>query len=362
MMIPSFEIKNYRAFRHLKIGNLGNVNLIVGKNNIGKTSLLEAMRIYANNGAMDVIRDILDLRDENRSSSPDTILSGLSSIFHGRNQPSDHTRNNLKSELGIDISTDEKVSLSLTHFTETTGERGQIIRTPIEESDAFTSDLAFLIQTDSRSMLYPIDRLDSIFRGRLLREKEEKIIPCTFVPSRGTMGDEVSKWWDNITLTAFEEDVLSALRVIHSEVSRISVIASKNSNNHRVFMVKTTNLDSPIPLKSLGEGMVRIIEIALAMVNAPHGIVLIDEIENGIHFSVQSDMWRLIFDISERLGVQVFATSHSWDCIEAFQSEAVKNIGEGRLLRLENHGKNITATIFNEDELSIISRDRIEVR
>ncbi len=365
MILPSFEIKNFRAFRHLKIESLGNVNLIVGKNNVGKTSLLEAMRIYSNRGAWEVIREILKLRDEYRSTGPDAMLSGLNSIFYGRDQHGDLAITNQKAEIGIDISSDQKISVSLTFFTETTNEQGRTIRTPIEDADTtdtFNSSPALLVQSEFRNTLQPLDRLERLYRSGIVRETDEKSIPCTFVSSAGSISEDVPQWWDNITLTPLEDDVLSALRVINPDVSRISLVASSKSGSSRVFMVKTTKLDTPFPLKSLGEGMVRIIEIALAMVNAPNGIVLIDEIESGIHYSVQSDMWRLIFQVAASLDVQVFATSHSWDCIEAFQNVAVEHAGDGKLIRLENRAGNVAATLFDESELSIISRDRIEVR
>lgn len=365
MILPSFEIKNFRAFRHLEIESLGNVNLIVGKNNVGKTSLLEAVRIYSSRGAWEVIRDILKLRDEYRSPGPDAILSGLSSIFYGRSQNRDLAIANQKAEMGVDISSDQKISVSLTFVTETTDERGRTIRTPIEDADTtdtFNSSPALLVQSELRNTLRPLDRLDRLYRPIMSREADEKSIPCTFVSSAGSISEDASQWWDKITLTPLEDHVLSALRVINPDVSRISLVASDDSTPSRVFMVKTSNLDTPFPLKSLGEGMVRIIGIALAMVNAPKGIVLIDEIENGIHYSVQSDMWRLIFQVAATLNVQVFATSHSWDCIEAFQSVAAEHAGDGKLIRLENRAGNVAATLFGESELHIVSRDRIEVR
>lgn len=362
-MLPSFEISNFRAFRHLKVESLGNVNLIVGKNNVGKSSFLEALRIYSNKGAWDVVREILSLRDEYRSSDVEAILNGVSSIFHGRNNFNPSLVNH-KAELGIDILSNAKVSLSLTFFTETIDEQGSVKRIPIDDfdSDEFDSSLALLVESDDARRLLPMERLGRFRQSRISRETDDRLIPCTSVSTSGSMSHDVPQWWDKVTLTPLEENVLSALRVINPGVSRISLIAPTEKNADRVFMVKTDNVETPFPLKSLGEGMVRIIEIALAIVNAPNGIVLIDEIENGMHYSVQPDVWRLVFEMAARLNVQVFATSHSWDCIEAFQTAAVEHANEGKLIRLQNREGNVVATIFDESELSIISRDRIEVR
>ena len=109
--------------------------------------------------------------------------------------------------------------------------------------------------------------------------------------------------------------------------------------------------------------MQRVLGISLALVNAKDGILLIDEFENGLHYSVQPDLWRLIFHIANRFNVQVFATTHSWDCIEAFQ-KAVQEVteSEGLLIRLENRRGNTVATLFDERKLGIAAREQIEVR
>ena len=76
-----------------------------------------------------------------------------------------------------------------------------------------------------------------------------------------------------------------------------------------------------------------------------------------------TDLWRLIFQISQRLNVQVFATSHSWDCIEAFQKAFQENKQEvGTLVRLENKKGRVSATVFDRRKLEIATREQIEIR
>ncbi len=114
---------------------------------------------------------------------------------------------------------------------------------------------------------------------------------------------------------------------------------------------------------SLGDGMLRTLGISLALVNAKNGILLIDEFENGIYYTVQPDLWRLIFQVARRLNVQVFATTHSWDCIEGFQKAAqADDQNEGMLIRLEYKKDEVAVTLFDERRLGIATRERIEVR
>src|SRR5207245_792380 len=82
--------------------------------------------------------------------------------------------------------------------------------------------------------------------------------------------------------------------------------------------------------------------IARALINAMDGFLLIEEAENGLHYSIQPDVWRLIFRVASRMNVQVLATTHSWDCIEAFQTAASEAGPEvGMLIRLRQKGGKI---------------------
>ena len=109
--------------------------------------------------------------------------------------------------------------------------------------------------------------------------------------------------------------------------------------------------------------MLRALGISLALVNVKDGILLIDEFENGLYYSVQPDLWQFIFRVARRLNVQVFATTHSWDCIEGFQKAAQEdNQEEGLLIRLESKKGEIAATLFDERQLGIVTREQIEVR
>ena len=158
--------------------------------------------------------------------------------------------------------------------------------------------------------------------------------------------------------------MIEALRIIASGIERVNLLSDSMGNTEeRIPKAKMSYLDEPIPLRSLGEGMNRLFGVALALVNSRNGMLLIDEIESGLHYSVQPDVWRLIFETALRLNVQVFATTHSWDCIEAFQQAAEENKQEeGMLIRLDEKKGKIVATEFDERELGIVTREEIEVR
>ena len=118
-----------------------------------------------------------------------------------------------------------------------------------------------------------------------------------------------------------------------------------------------------MPLKSLGDGAVRIFSTALAIANSRDGFFVIDEAENGIHHSVQADFWKMVMKASFENNVQVFATTHSWDCVVGFSHSAVEiEEAEGRLVRVDRLGDQLRIVEYTEEDLQVVTRQQIEVR
>ena len=98
---------------------------------------------------------------------------------------------------------------------------------------------------------------------------------------------------------------------------------------------KHRNYETRISLKTLGDGIFRVFQIALLLVNARNGVLLIDEFENGLHWKVQSDIWHAIFRIAQENDIQIFATTHSRDCAKSFLSAWRENEELGSFSRIE---------------------------
>ena len=126
--------------------------------------------------------------------------------------------------------------------------------------------------------------------------------------------------------------------------------------------MRASNIARPVSLGTFGDGVNRLFGIALALVNARGGLLLVDEFENGLHHTVQTDVWRMIFRLAKRLDVQVFATTHSQDTVRTFQQAAAESPEEGVLLRLTRRGEDIIPTVATEDDLEVATLHDIEVR
>jgi len=179
-----------------------------------------------------------------------------------------------------------------------------------------------MVESSLGKRTIPLDYLRRYpFRSRMYRAEsgEESRVQCVYVsPYGGEQTATLGGLWDSIALSDSEKDVVEALRIIEPEIAAVSMVGGEGTRQSRTAIVRSASFARPVPLRSFGDGLNRLFGIVLSLVNAKGGLLLIDEFENGMHYTVQHDTWRAIFRLAQALDVQVFATSHSWDAIEAF--------------------------------------------
>jgi len=381
-MLNSLEIKNFRNLKELKINSLGNVNLITGKNNTGKSTLLEAIAIYAAKGNLNLLYELFTERDENyrqfdiTKGKTETNIKTFSSLFYDRAirfMPDDVIY--IGSIVNINLENprieEDGLVIRFVKFNEDTKKdneistllnKGNIIIADYSESN--TIDLNYRLGLEIRSNIgvYTFISMESDYKYFGASVAQE---PYQFVRTIN-----IDKWvnerlWSKIILTDKENYVIEALRIIDPDVERIAFIdLNIDSPNERTAVVKLKTSNTVVPLKSMGDGINRILTIILALVNSDNGYLLIDEFENGLHHSVQEKLWEIIFYLSKKLNVQVFATTHSEDCIRGFE-EALngnKDKLDGKLIRLDLKKGVIRPVEFNSEELKIVSDGNIEIR
>ncbi|MDQ1354958.1 MAG: hypothetical protein QG657_5267 [Acidobacteriota bacterium] len=372
--IETLTIELFRVLRKLQIDGLGRINLITGRNNTGKSSILEALRILASDASPTVIDNILRYREEDIGESEESTrqidnerLLQISNLFHGFPKLSDKSLPIVISAKGRHPSM--RLTLEVALVSEERGQEGQPRRlVPLQgnlfgESDGIP---ALVIETGGVKRILTLDNFRRYgYRMRSLRPdlNDESNLPCVFVsPYGGEHTATLGILWDKIALSDLEKDVVEALRIIDPEISAVSMVGGEGPRQPRTAIVRAGNLPRPVPLRSFGDGLNRLFGIVLSLVNAKNGLLLIDEFENGMHHTVQLDVWRAVFKLSRHLDIQVFATSHSWDAVETFQEAAAETPGEGVLVRLSRKDDDIIPTIFAEDDLAIAAREHIEVR
>lgn len=375
--ISDLTIKGYRGFDEITIPQLGRVNLFTGKNNTGKSSLLEAVRLLAGNGSLRVVYEILNSREEGTraSNSPDSSLEHddalqVSPLFNGfpdfseRCPPIVISANYLSEYKRLEIGMDWVVMEE-----DSDGNRRSIARsdTILGEYDDIPADAipALRVEAAGRKRIQRLNRpfSRSRFRFRSATTPSDNLVPYQFVGPNGIENTEVlDELWSAIALTKREDDVVEALQIIESGISRVSIVSSDERPRSRTAIVRAENIPRPVPLRSFGDGTGRLFGIVLSLVNVPGGLLLIDEFENGLHYSVQSDAWRMIFRLARDLDVQVFATTHSKDAVKAFSKVASESPEDDLFVRLVRRSGRIITTVLVEDSLARLLEMGTEVR
>ena len=367
--LPSLSIRGFRGITDLSIPRLARVTLITGMNNTGKTSILEAVRMFTEEATPEVIRELLEFREENVAGVSHELdsLTGapflVSALFHGFPRLSESTAHILFSH--CDGSHWMKIHIGW--FREVFDENGNTRLAPEEplSSEEPDSVPALVVQTTATRRIYPIDRIDRLAAAaRSLSRYVSRQPISRFVNSSGPQRTEtLGPLWDNISLTKWEEYLVKALQIIDPDISAVSMVAGRSPRTSRTAVVRSEKFDRRVPLRSFGEGMNRLFGMILTLVNASGGILLIDEFDNGMHYTVQVNAWRMVFRLARELDVQVLATTHSLDCVAGFrQAASEREDVDGLLVRVDRLDSLMRVVEYTEEDLRVAIGQRIEVR
>ena len=380
-LIDSLTIRGFRGFQDLTIPEFGKVNLITGKNNTGKSSVLEAIRILVAGGAAETLHTILRYREEipagtnYRDLEEREDFNLIRSLFLGFPDILDLDESPTFSiqAHGRLPAESSKLIISTSWISRRHGvserrpelDHGEDI--PSAETDAMDGTPALSIQAGEkvRNVPLPILARPASWSRRVSPFSASPSDLARFIhldtSNAGNTG-QLGVLWDEIELTDIQEEVLKALQLVSPDIQAVSMIGGDSRSSGRTAIVRSKRFASRVPLRSYGDGINRVFGIILSLCNARNGILLIDEIENGLHYSVQPLVWKTIFQLAQKLDVQVFATTHSRDCVLAFQQAAAESPVEGRLIRLTRKDDWVLPTVFSEDKLQFIVDNDIEVR
>ena len=366
-MYKTFRVKNFRCFKDLQINDLGRVNLIAGKNNTGKTALMEAMYVLAGNrdpkylirrNLRTAYRLSWDSEEHEAALNASDIIS-WNSIFR-----------NFDTKHGIELlAVLDRPLLPL--FLDSTTLSSKIRRIPRDSDDYleivgdfFFDDIATAAQPD----LLQVKSAHSDKSEHLLLVGNKMIgltgfprkpFESEFLSARAKQGDRINaKRFSDLRRSAGAPDLCKVLQVIEPRISGLELLY----DGHQTLIFADIGLDRLLPLSSLGEGLQSITSLTLAMTDRSIDLIFIDEIENGIHHSVQCKVWKAIGKLARELDTQVFATTHSLEMIRAAY-EAFKDDDpyEFRYHRLDRKAdENIEAVTYNKFGMDAVAEFNFE--
>ncbi|MEH2122936.1 AAA family ATPase [Nostoc sp.] len=380
-MLKTIKIENFRSFQSFELQQLGRVNLLVGKNNIGKTSILEAIQLLCSRNNLDPLRQTMTNRSEyfydDERSKPRLGLAqaqdlDVRHLFYGH----EIELGSKFSITGINGNIQEELVVSIEERKISSTEQLSLLPEFLydEVSDALR-ELDFSINwnygREEKPWRLPLSANGGLpiedYPRQLRRYTKNSVPKIQFITSSSLETDKMIELFDQIVLTPEEKLVEQALHRIDSKIQRIAPVSSRNSRysleSRGGFFVLLSDSNQRVPIGSMGDGIWRILGLALATVCAKDGYLFVDEIDTGLHFTAMSDMWKLIWETAKRLNVQVFATTHNSDCWTSLASIAEQEdvTQDGiRIHRIEKGKK--TSIVFTEPQIVIAAEREIEVR
>jgi len=360
-MTKALHLRGYRTFDHFEIDNLARVNLLVGKNGCGKTSILEAIQILETQGFVGTLRDIAyqrgetALKEQQDRSRSDFLISHF---FHGRDFAigasfeieGDSKRSKVRAQVVDASSLDEQHNLF----------------------DDIPSDSSINVLEISGKQ-YPVFDDGALFVGRPLNFRRQvdarrRPTPVQFVSADSLNLGIMHVIWNNLLIDSKEEEVVSAMRILDPSIDGVYFLSDYDSRrspprSHGAILVSFNDGRGRLPLGSTGEGMKRLLALALALTQAKGGVLLVDEIDTGLHYSVLGQMWLLIVEAARKMDIQVFATTHSLDCVKglAWLCENHSDLREEVALHKIDESLDHSVA-FDAEQIAIADEQGIEVR
>lgn len=315
--IKHIKIENFRCFENLKIEGLNRVNLLGGDNSVGKSAFLEILEIAAKTdnswSLILAIKDIINRRqrsDAYYNSQPnefDIITYGNDSVSV--------IANNISINLVI------KHTGQLAFFGSISGDQS------ISElqGNYIDENLFVELTINNNTEKIPYNKFSDILSNKretsfTLRNIQMKLIEnIEFIPSTRLDERKLSTLYGTIVDMGMMRDIDAFLTTFDV---RIEALIIRPTERYSVFKLKLRDKNEPVLLSSMGGGLNRYLAIVCAIWKSKNGQLFIDEVENGIHYTKYSKLWEIIFKTSKEANCQIFAATHSKECIEAFSRVA----------------------------------------
>jgi hypothetical protein len=361
-MLTSLDIANFRAFRRLAVQDLTRVSLFVGANNAGKTSILEAAEIAALGSVRGLLRGPIR-RDERLAAAGGERSAevDLGHLFFGH-----VLRPGNSFEITSEGRRSKRVRCSAVELALESEDDVAQTRLPGLEPEGPSLGVRFESDVQPKAVMFAVSPAGGVIfdvSRRLQATALEAAEPVHFLGTEAVEASRLSYLWDRIVLTPEEEHVAEALRIIEPQLDRIAFLGESSGRYFRSIVVKMAESEQRLPLGSVGDGLKRLLALTLNLIPAQGGLLLVDEIDTGLHYSVMADMWRLVIATAIRLDIQVLATTHSLDCVQSLAWARQHNPeyeSEASVHRVERgHDRTVK---YSLDEIAVAARNHLEVR
>lgn len=360
-MIYSLRITSFRCHRQAELPGLSRINLLLGKNNSGKSAVLEALLFLAlPANPRDVMVRLNELRGYGPGADQDEIME---SLFYNWDRTQEVIIEAADVAGAFPPKTKDTPGWRELRIKATFGAKRENGPGGVIDSASLvgaTQGLAFQYRSPVTSVGRTVTDLTPKASRRTLTDLEDTsavvYIPARAVPDAQTVAQSFSR----LEIARQHEPVVEALRVIEPRLRRLTVVATRGGS----VLYGDLGAQHLMPVPLMGDGMIRVLSIALALAGSQNGLVLLDEVENGLHHSALPGVWRMIAQTARRLNVQVFAATHSDECIRALHNAVVSLDAREdlRLYRFDLTERGTRVVDYTADELAAAIESEQEIR
>lgn len=347
-MIKNVEIKNFKCFEHLKIEGFSRINIISGKNNVGKTALLEALYLPFSRNDKDFLVSILSSRGI-IAFEPD-IKSLFGPLFFNDNIEKDISINidsNLMTLKIIDDYLPKSYKEYLKEFV-------------IGKTSALEAKYTQKKKIGFKSYLLP-EKVNSdnyaVLNNNIEIGLQNPPELASFINPRAFVGPlQIVTNYTKILELNKKDELLNYLKIIEPRLVNIETI-TKAQVSYLGCLINGISKHKPITF--LGDGINKLIYFYLEIMACKNGYLFIDEIENGFHYSILPKVWAMIAKMAEEYNCQIFATTHSLECLKSAFEKSGQNFS---FFRLQSNNGSIEAIRYDNTHLKSVFEEDWDVR
>ena len=340
-MFTALNIENFRGFKQSHTEGLARLNVVVGANAAGKTALLEAILLASRGHPQNVVALNVgrDLPIPSTSSFP-----GLPTI-----QTSPAAFDQMWSHLFYESNMSKPISIELVGIG-TTSKRLRISSNSSSQSSlALGFPQAAAIPKRSTVIQFEASTNNEIdvtydVRGNQAGLVEVAANPtkdvdqrnnCAFFGSNSNFleSDNV-QWYSSLSVAGNEARVIKELNKEFPQIEGLEILSP--SGVQAIWAKLKDN--GKLPVSQISAGIRKVLTLILASLSFNNGIILIDELENGIYFERYKSLWRLLFNLAVEQNNQLFVSTHSSECLKSMLDALNNEFSNVALLRVSRAG------------------------
>lgn len=347
-MYEKLRVENFKSLKQIEIDNLSNINLFFGKNNCGKTTLLESIFLLSGTTNPELFKRINLFRNYK-------YIKDFSYFY-----------NNFKTGEPILLKANGEKSFenreSKIQFSERPGKK------------LIKSDNDFAYSVNNGSFIDSLD-INSKINGENVNSRivlkhlkagetlelslpsaYKELVYCNYLSANYSF-ETIPSMVEKIIQNKEESQIVDALQQIDPRI--------KNFVYFEKQVMVDVGLEKRVPINMLGDGVRKFFSLIVAILDSSNGVLLVDEIDNGLHFSSMKMLWKIIIQLSLQFNVQLFATSHNIDSLKGLannlnDSDYKNNISAYKIVRKNND--ETYSLYYNADNFSSVLNEENEIR